>query len=233
MKKKLTLVVALVLILVISVGGTLAYLTDSKEVINTFTVGQVMIDLVETDNDDNDDSGMANSYKMIPGTVLVKDPVITVDADSEKCYLFVKVAESANITYTVDGSEATTTKTFADFIEYEVKNVGSGEYAAYTWTKLTGVEGVDNVYYCIVNDTDSDQKLSVIGYTDDGEFVANKVQVKSDVTSEMMAGLAGQTGDANKLTLTITAYAIQYANIGDANATDEVNAVAAWKEVSK
>lgn len=98
MKKKGWLsVVALVLVLCCAVGGTLAWLTDKTDpVTNTFTVGDIDIDLTESDHLD---------LKMIPGRTITKDPKVTVKAGSEACWLFVKVERSAN---------------FADFLTYEM-----------------------------------------------------------------------------------------------------------------
>lgn len=78
-----------------SVAGTMAYLTSSAEVTNTFTVGNVAITLDETDVDNSTegkDRDQANSYKLLPGHEYKKDPIVHVDANSENCYLFVKVA---------------------------------------------------------------------------------------------------------------------------------------------
>lgn len=87
MKKKLTTVLAIVLVVALSVAGTYAYLTaKTAQVVNTFTVGNVNIDLTEKTTD----------YKMIPGMTIEKDPVVTVKENSEDCWLFVKVEKSAN-----------------------------------------------------------------------------------------------------------------------------------------
>lgn len=96
-KKTLALVLALTLLVAGVVGGTLAWLTDrTAEVKNTFTVGDINIDLTETTAD----------YKMVPGNTIAKDPTVTVKTNSEACWLFVKVTESTDlkdfITYTVD-----------------------------------------------------------------------------------------------------------------------------------
>lgn len=85
MKKKivtLCLVVAMAATAVI--GGTLAYFTDTEEKTNTFTVGNV--DIVLTEPDWNEDNA-----KLIPGRVIPKDPTITLEADSERAYTFMKV----------------------------------------------------------------------------------------------------------------------------------------------
>lgn len=87
-KKSLALVLALAMIVVCVVGGTLAWLTaTTPEVKNTFTTSDIDITLAET---------TGTSYQMIPGYTITKDPKVTVKAGSEKCYLFVKVEKSAN-----------------------------------------------------------------------------------------------------------------------------------------
>ena len=86
-KKSLALVLALAMIVVCVVGGTLAWLiATTPEVKNTFTTSDVDITLTET----------TTNYQMIPGYTIAKDPKVTVLAGSEKCYLFVKVVKSAN-----------------------------------------------------------------------------------------------------------------------------------------
>lgn len=61
MKKKTILVAAIAVMLVAAlvVGGTLAYFTDTKDAKNTFTVGNVSIDLIESTyhREGNDNSG--------------------------------------------------------------------------------------------------------------------------------------------------------------------------------
>ena len=96
-KKSLALVLALAMIVVCVVGGTLAWLTaTTPEVKNTFTTSDIDITLAET---------TGTSYQMIPGYTIAKDPKVTVLAGSEKCYLFVKVEKSSNfdtfMTYTM------------------------------------------------------------------------------------------------------------------------------------
>lgn len=94
--KALLLSLCTVLLVTASVLGTMAYLTSQDQVVNTFTVGNVAITLDETDVDvngdkDSEDRVKANEYKLLPGHTYTKDPIVHVDADSEDCYLFVKV----------------------------------------------------------------------------------------------------------------------------------------------
>lgn len=125
-KKTLALVLALTLLVAGVVGSTLAWLTDqTAEVKNTFTVGDINIGLTETTTD----------YKMVPGNTIAKDPTVTVKANSEACWLFVKVTESTDL---------------KDFITYAI---------AEGWTALPGVDGV---YSREVPASAADQPFSVL-----------------------------------------------------------------------
>ena len=123
-KKTLALVLALTLLVAGVVGGTLAWLTDqTAEVKNTFTVGDINIGLTETTAD----------YKMVPGNTIAKDPTVTVQANSEACWLFVQVTKSENLD---------------TFITYAI---------AEGWTELQ-----DGVYYREVPASAADQTFSVL-----------------------------------------------------------------------
>lgn len=88
MKKSIAVLVAVLLVVGIAIGGTMAWLTDeTDDIINTFTVGDIEIELDESDDLD---------LQMIPGWTITKDPVVTVAANSEPCWLFVKVEKSTN-----------------------------------------------------------------------------------------------------------------------------------------
>ena len=84
MKKKTILVVAIAVMLVAAlvVGGTLAYFTDTKSADNTFTVGNVAIDLKEV---------FEPNQKLIPGQNIQKE--VTVESTgSEAAYVRVHIA---------------------------------------------------------------------------------------------------------------------------------------------
>ena len=89
MKKKLTAVALVVCMLAIMlVGASLAYFTDTEAKTNTFTMGKVDIVLTEPEWTKNNPNGIA---KLMPGTVIDKDPTITVAQNSEDAYLFLDV----------------------------------------------------------------------------------------------------------------------------------------------
>ena len=92
--KSLVLVLALVTLITATVGGTLAWLYDTTEKVeNTFTVGDITIHLTETGADTTTGK---KDYPFVPGQTLPKDPKVTVDPNSENCYLFIKIKEANN-----------------------------------------------------------------------------------------------------------------------------------------
>ena len=102
MKKIFLSSLALILILVFSVSATYAYLTDSAVAVNTFTVGQVGISLAE-----DTAARSIGSNILIPGLTYEKKPVITVDAESQPCWLFIHLENGVeSIEVTGDGSIA-------------------------------------------------------------------------------------------------------------------------------
>ena len=101
MKKKITItIICAVLSCVCLIGTTFAWLVDSTTTVkNTFTVGDVDIELAETTGDE---------YKLIPGKTYSKNPTVTVKGGSEDCWVFVKIVKENNpdtyLTYSIDTS---------------------------------------------------------------------------------------------------------------------------------
>lgn len=93
MGKLLVWCVSIAAVLAISVAGTMAYLTDTDSVVNTFTVGKVDIIVDETDVDnegkpiDGAERVKNNEYHLLPGMTYTKDPMVTVKADSADTYI--------------------------------------------------------------------------------------------------------------------------------------------------
>ena len=189
--------VALILTLVLTfsgvVGSSVAWLIATPDpVVNTFTYGDINIELSETDtklDDDNDPT--TNNYEMIPNEIITKDPVVTVKAESEEMWLFIKLEKASN---------------FDTFMEYTVAD---------GWMLLSGVDGVYYRHITAAEVETSDVEIPVIA--DD------TVTVKASVTMEQLNAL-NSGSPADYPTLTITAYAVQYA--GSATAAD------AWAKVN-
>ena len=123
-KKTLSMILVVILLMTACVAGTLAWLTDqTQEVQNTFTVGNIDITLSESDSDGDGDVNK-NSYKMVPGARISKDPTATVLKGSEKCWLFVEITETEDfdeyLTYTLaDGWKQVATENNSVVYGYE------------------------------------------------------------------------------------------------------------------
>ena len=96
MKKRIIIILATVLICFGAAGTSFALLiAETEPVINTFTIGDIVIRLSESTPRNN---------KLIPGTYLEENPRVTVKAGSEDCWLFIKVEKSDNFDTFLDFS---------------------------------------------------------------------------------------------------------------------------------
>lgn len=150
MKKKtkaLMLVLCAVLLVTASVLGTMAYLTSTDKVINTFTVGKVAITLDEAKVDPDGtavtpaERVKENAYHLLPGHGYTKDPTVHVQANSEDSFIFVKVENG--------------------IANYEAGTTIAAQIAANGWTALDGVE---NVYYKTYTKSAEITNLPVFGH---------------------------------------------------------------------
>jgi hypothetical protein len=128
MKKAMMMVLALAMVCVASVAGTLAYLShQTGPVTNTFVIGS-LFDNATTDfalwehklaNDGEGDNGVftllagenelvkRNEYKnVLPGVNVPKDPFVRVDGLKEDAYLFLVVEDNTgdHINFTMDSN---------------------------------------------------------------------------------------------------------------------------------
>lgn len=136
--KVFVMMLALVLVIGCAVGGTVAWLISTSDpVVNTFTYGDIKIDLTETKPENK-------QAKIIPGVDIEKDPKVTVKSGSEACWLFVKVEEAGTFV--------------ADKVTYSVAD---------GWTKGDGTSIPANVYYRAVDAVTADASFYVLaGNTD-------------------------------------------------------------------
>ncbi len=76
-KRFVAILLCVTLVALAAIGATFAYLTDTKTVNNTFTMGNVAINLDETNvNDPTGDRVTSNAYSVYPGAVVTKDPIV-------------------------------------------------------------------------------------------------------------------------------------------------------------
>ena len=145
MKKKILVACLCVALAVLTIAGTtLAYLTSKDTVTNTFTVGNVKIELKETTTD----------YKMIPGQAIAKDPKVTVKDGSEACWLFIKIEESSAlknyISYAVNTTDWTKLQDGVYYKEIDTTTAATGA----TYSVLDGdkVSVLDSVTQKMMDD---------------------------------------------------------------------------------
>ena len=190
-KKALLLALCAVLLVAATVMGTMAYLTSTDTVTNTFTIGNVAITLDEAKVDVNGtavtpaERVKANTYKLMPGHEYIKDPTVHVTAGSEDSWIFVKV-ENGIANFEAATVEGGYTK-IADQI------------VANDWTALENVPGV--YYKKYTNDTDA---------VDLDVFKNFKIADNANT----MTGWSSISADTTKVT--VNAYAIQadgFANV--------------------
>ena len=134
--KTLGLFAGAILLVAVSIAGTLAYLTDEEEVKNTFTVGNVTITMDETDYDvygqtrATESPVTDNEYKLIPNHTYNKDTTIHVASDSEKCYIFVEIDNGLGTDATVKLADGWTLVNGETNVYYYNSSVTAGDYKA-------------------------------------------------------------------------------------------------------
>ena len=183
--KALLLTLCAVLLVAVSVPGTMAYLTSKTQVItNTFTVGNINIELTETKPENQ-------QAKIIPGVDIEKDPKVTVNPNSEACYLFVKITEENWPTFTE--TDGTTKK-----VSYGIPT---------DWKPLAGETGI---YYREVDAATAKKGESYYILKGDTTYPNGVVTVSENLTKNEVNGITTQPK------LTFTAYAVQKDGISTA-----------------
>ena len=153
------LIAAIVLVIGCTAGGTVAWLVSKpKPIVNVFTVGNINAELTETAKTET------TEFKIVPGVDIAKNPVATVKAKSEDCYLFVQLTEENWPDFTE--ADKTTRK-----VKYEI---------AKDWIELESEHGV---YYRVVTKKDTDQHFDVLQ--------DNQVTVSNTLTKENADAIAG------------------------------------------
>lgn len=203
--KILLLALCMAALIAVSVIGTMAYLTSTKTVTNTFTVGKVAIKLDETkvNTDGSAVTGEAggrkeegNTYKLLPGHKYTKDPMVTVIKGSEKSYIKMTVAISESSAldkiFSPDGAKLMEIFTGYDSENWEYKgNTVKDDVRTYEF------------WY----------KEAVGAPTDDVALDAlfDSITVPGTITGEQLETIEG-------MTITVNAYAIQADGFANADA---------------
>ena len=213
-KKALLLALCAVLLVAATVMGTMAYLTSTDEVENTFTVGKVKITLdeakVNTDgeplNKDNEvvtelkDAARVdkNDYKLMPGHTYTKDPTIHVADGTEPCFIRAKVTLT-----NADKWIAIATK----YADNKVENIIQGTDDNIWWVSQPTVDNEKNTMtYTFVykNESHTDELGKRIWTSADSSNLVlfNKIVMPQNLTNDELAGVGSSK-------ITVVAEAIQ------------------------
>ncbi len=207
LKKVLALVLACLVLVGASVAGTLAWLTaKTGDVVNTFTVGDIDLELTEHKLVKPDDDKLSetettpsNAYNFVPGDSRPKDPWVTVKSGSEACYVFIHVTETNNKLPKSEDEK---------IINFEIDD-----------TNWKAVNGHPGYYYHdkITTKVDADKTLNILKN--------KKVTVNENVTKDMVDDIT-----KDQPTLTFTAAAVQMENLPDATGNQTAIDVA-WSKL--
>ena len=168
-KKILILALCALLLVGATIAGTVAYLTSTDSVENTFTVGNVAITMVESVVDEygaktSGTTDTGNTYKLIPGHEYTKDPTIKVSEGSEDCYIFVEIdnglGADAALTMSADWAKVSKTENKSVWVygtAAEPVPVGAENDAVVPFTAFTFGEEADPAAY-------SAAKITVTAY---------------------------------------------------------------------
>ena len=209
-KKAMLMTLCAIILVVATVFGTMAYLTSTDKVVNTFTVGNVAIKLDEAPVDGNGkattgDRVKANSYKLLPSHTYDKDPTVTVLANSEESYVKMTVtfskANELDAIFAADGGADLT----SIFNGYDSTN---WIYKDNTKDATANTRTYEFWYKEAVGAPTADVAL---------EALFNSITVPGSITKEQLATIEG-------MTITVNAYAIQADGFADA--------AAAWAKFS-
>lgn len=193
-KQLLRTIIACGLVVSVAVGSTVAYLTDAETSTNTFTVGNVQIDLEEPGYPGNDSDEVKN---IIPNQEIVKDPQIENTGNNDAlAFLRVEVPQEMF----TDGDDGTGEQKKQDL--FRLKGV-SDQWELLRTETVTREDGKVKTSYVY-----GYKKTLGKGATTDKLF--QKVQMKNAVESD----LSGKVED-----IVVTACAIQSTEVSDISLT--------------
>lgn len=208
--KAILMVVCAMLLVAASVMGTLAYLTSTDTVTNTFSIGKVEITLDEAKA--NPDGSLVegaarvdgNSYKLMPGHTYNKDPQVHVKADSEPSYIrmLVTVSDISKLKAAFPASQYPEYYSGEIFLLEKLVNWNSTDWAC------NSVNG--NVY---------EFRYAAGSYTVPDDATGEYVDLDPLFTTITIPGTVDATALANldKVTITVVAQAIQADGFTDAD----------------
>ncbi len=229
-RKIVMMALSVMMVAILAMGGTLAYLYDTDSAANVFTTGNVTIDLIENFGDNDP----ATPEKLLPATGSAQDDTLkngitkevsVKNTGSEKAYVRVHIAIPQLLD---DGADTFDASANLLHFNYDEDSVGAGKW---DWSKTTGAAYTGDWNYYEEEITVDGKKIMynvyVVTYEkalESQEVTAQKamsqVYLDKDITNDDIAELIDALGQ--NWQILVVAEGAQEA--GFANAYDALNA---------
>lgn len=197
--KKKNIVIAIAAVCVLVIGASFAYFVDHSKVTNSFTVGDIEVEVSEPNW--NPEEGK----DITPNKVIKKDPLVT-NTGVNDAYAFVSVkVPKANVT-TVTANGALNEKKVQDLFTYKVNN---------NWKLIKTNDGTDHTEY-------------VYGYVgDNGNMKVLKKGEKTNPVfdSVQFINIVDEQIDGQNLDIDVDAMGIQTADLGTTSPLEMYNII--------
>ena len=194
MSRKKLIITAVILTLILIIGGILAYFTDVETKVNKFTMGNVSI-LVEEPSWEGGDEGVKD---IVPNQEIPKDPQIT-NTGSTDIYAFIKVVVPYENVVVGEATAAADTELFKYTVNSGWTEVGKSK-------KDEQAKTITHIY-AYVNDTN---ELKALAKTEKTPAVFNTVKLV-DVKE---TGSENSTIQNSQLQVVVSGYGIQTTDLG-------------------
>ena len=179
---------------VMVIGGTMAYLTDSETATNTFTIGQVKIDLEEPE------------YAKLTDTQKKNPQVENTGVNDAIVFLKVEMPKKDVIVAEKDGTRKTTAVTeLFTMLNTDIDPAADGSTDGKNWVELQG------------DDTGADTNIHVYAYK---EKLAKDAKTTALFDSIQLQNIIEGQIDTDTENIKVTAYAIQAAEVLEGEDTD-------------
>lgn len=234
-KKLLKAGISLLLVGVVGVGATLAFLTDKTDpVTNTFTIGKgynnddpdsqaLVLDETNTSTEVDekwsnfgDRTISGNTYEFIPGGEYIKDPTVHLRTDSVDSYIFVKITGLDEMLAPIDGT------TYYNSVDFNGDN----------WIKVDDTAGYNGIYV-YVNSSEATEGLVVNSTNLTSDYIKEDNNGKEYYTLEAVFeslepnnAITTMPSEGTQLgTISVKACAVQAKNNTYANALEQAKGV--------
>lgn len=222
-KKALATIGACALAGTMLVGGTLAYLTDTEKTTNTFTVGNITVDLEEPNYPGN---GSDETRDLVSLQEVPKDPQMhNTGKDSAVMFMQVDIPMANVITAQPNGTRNDQENT--ELFDYKSNAIGTYDSINEGWSLLS-------TKYLNASDAEVSQAAAakvrrlygyktVVGENQTTVPVFDTVRLVNIIEGQIEDDPATPKVDESKLDIDITGYAIQAENVKQADGTTDFN----------